>query len=75
MLDFRKLLLPLDLEEPSLAAIRQAAVLTRHFHSEVVILHTFRPFSAFGAAQGKSLRRCSGGTSSALTRQSGFTNR
>jgi nucleotide-binding universal stress UspA family protein len=48
MLDFRKLLLPLDLEEPSLPAIRQAAVLQRHFHSEVVILHTIRPFSALG---------------------------
>ena len=48
MLDFSKLLLPIDLREPSLAAIRQAAVLARRFHSEIVILHTIRPFSYLG---------------------------
>jgi nucleotide-binding universal stress UspA family protein len=48
MLNLNKLLLPLDLEEPSLAAIRQAGVLARHFRSEVVILHTIRRFSHLG---------------------------
>jgi nucleotide-binding universal stress UspA family protein len=48
MLDLRKLLLPLDLEEPSLAAIHQAAVLARHCHSEIVILHAIRPLSYLG---------------------------
>lgn len=47
MVDFRKLLLPLDLDEPSMPAAHQAAQLARHFHSEVVILHVIRPFSHF----------------------------
>jgi nucleotide-binding universal stress UspA family protein len=51
MLNFKKLLLPLDLEEPSLTAIRQAGVLARHFGSEVVILHTIRRFSDLGLSK------------------------
>jgi len=51
MLNFKKLLLPLDLEEPSLAAIQQAGVLARHFSSEVVILHTIRRFSDLGLSK------------------------
>jgi len=45
--DFRKLLLPLDLDQPSLPAAHQAAALARHFHSEIVILHVVRTLSYF----------------------------
>lgn len=48
MLDFKKLLLPLDLEEPSLPVAHQAAALARHFHSEIVILHAIRRLSYLG---------------------------
>ncbi len=60
MLNFKKLLLPLDLEEPSLEAIRQAAMVARHFHSEIVILHTMRPPSHLGLSKeefAKTLKR------------------
>ena len=48
MLTFTKILLPIDLEEPSLPAVHQAAALARHFHSEVLILHVIRPLSYLG---------------------------
>ena len=48
MLEFKKLVLPLDLEEPSMAAVHQAALLARHYHSEIVIVHAIRPFSYLG---------------------------
>lgn len=48
MLEFKKLVLPLDLEEPSMAAVHQVALLARHFHSEIVIVHAIRPFSYLG---------------------------
>ena len=48
MLDFGRILLPLDLEEPSLPAVYQAAALSRHFHSEILILHVIRPLSYLG---------------------------
>jgi nucleotide-binding universal stress UspA family protein len=43
MLDFSKILLPVDLEEPSLPTIHQAAQLARHFHSEIVMMHAVEP--------------------------------
>jgi nucleotide-binding universal stress UspA family protein len=48
MLDFNKILLPLDLEDPSLELVHQTAALARHFHSEVLILHVIRPLSHLG---------------------------
>jgi nucleotide-binding universal stress UspA family protein len=39
MLNIRKILLPVDVPNPSLEVVRQAAMLARHFHSEIVILH------------------------------------
>jgi nucleotide-binding universal stress UspA family protein len=48
MLTVTKILLPLDLEEPSLPPVHQAAALARHFHSEVLILHVVRPLSYLG---------------------------
>jgi nucleotide-binding universal stress UspA family protein len=48
MPSFTKILLPIDLEEPSLPAVHQAAALARHFHSEVLILHVIRPLSFLG---------------------------
>jgi nucleotide-binding universal stress UspA family protein len=47
MVDFQKLLLPLDLDEPSMPAAHQAAQLARHFDSQVLILHVVRPLSHF----------------------------
>jgi nucleotide-binding universal stress UspA family protein len=48
MLDFSRILLPLDLEEPSLPAVHQASALSRHFHSEILILHVIKPLSYLG---------------------------
>jgi len=48
MLDFGKLLLPLDLEEPSMPAVQQAAALAHHYGSEIVIVHAIRPLSYLG---------------------------
>src|SRR5579872_2224705 len=39
MLNLRKILLPVDVPLASLNVIRQATVLARHFHSELVMLH------------------------------------
>src|SRR5208337_896951 len=39
MLNIKKILLPVDFPLASLAVMRQAATLTRHFHSEIVLLH------------------------------------
>jgi nucleotide-binding universal stress UspA family protein len=51
MLTVSKILLPLDLEEPSLPPVHQAAGLARHFHSEVLILHVVRPLSYLGLGE------------------------
>ena len=45
MLNIRKILLPVDFPNSSLAVIRQAAALARHFQSEIVILHCVTPRS------------------------------
>lgn len=47
MLDIKKILLPLDLEESVLPSvvIRQAAALAHHFHSEILVLHVVRPLT------------------------------
>jgi nucleotide-binding universal stress UspA family protein len=47
MLSFKKILLPLDLEESVLPAIviRQAAALAHHFQSEVLVLHVVKPLT------------------------------
>jgi len=39
MLNIKKILLPVDFPNPSLSVIHQAATLSRHFHSEIVMLH------------------------------------
>ena len=51
MLDFSKIVLPLDLEEPSLPPLHQAAALARHFHSSLLLLHVVRPLSSLGLHQ------------------------
>ena len=48
MLTITKILLPVDLEQPSLPPVHQAAALARQFHSEVLILHVVRLFSYLG---------------------------
>jgi nucleotide-binding universal stress UspA family protein len=45
MLDIKKILLPVDFPNPSLAVLQQAATLARHFHSELVMLHVATPLS------------------------------
>src|ERR1019366_8468343 len=47
MLNIKKILLPLDLEETVLpvVVIRQAAALAHHFHSEILVLHVIRTLS------------------------------
>ncbi|MGD0280984.1 MAG: universal stress protein [Dissulfurispiraceae bacterium] len=39
MLNINKILLPVDFPNPSLRVVHQAAILARHFHSEIVMLH------------------------------------
>ncbi len=51
MLTVSKILLPLDLEGPSLPPVHQAAGLARHFHSQVLILHVVRPLSYLGLGE------------------------
>ncbi len=38
-----KILLPVEVPEARVNAIRQAAFLARHFHSEVILLHVVAP--------------------------------
>jgi nucleotide-binding universal stress UspA family protein len=45
MLDIKKILLPVDFPNTSLAVLQQAATLARHFHSELVMLHVATPLS------------------------------
>ncbi len=51
MLNIKKILLPLDLEDTSLpvAVIRQAVSLAHHFHSEIIVLHVVTPLT-YGSA-------------------------
>ena len=53
MLAMNKIVVPVDFSEGSAGAARQAAALSRHFHSEVVLLHVQRPLNyAVGALDG-----------------------
>ncbi len=45
MLSIKKILLPVDIPITSLDVIHQAAMLARHFHSEIVMLHVVTPLS------------------------------
>jgi nucleotide-binding universal stress UspA family protein len=47
LLNIRKILLPVNLQETALpvALIRQAAALAHHFHSEILILHVVKPLT------------------------------
>jgi nucleotide-binding universal stress UspA family protein len=45
MLNIKKILLPVDFPITSLDVIHQAAILARHFHSEIVMLHVATPQS------------------------------
>ena len=47
MLNIKKILLPLDLQETALpiGTIRQAVALAHHFHSEILLLHVVKPFT------------------------------
>ena len=53
MLSFNKILLPVDLQGSSKQVVHQAAVLARHFHSEIILLHVVTPLSySAGALEG-----------------------
>jgi nucleotide-binding universal stress UspA family protein len=45
MLKIGRILLPIDFQDPSKRVVHQAAVLARHFHSEIVMLHVVTPLS------------------------------
>ena len=47
-MDFARILLPIDLEQPSLPAVHQAAGLARLFHSELLIVHVIPRLSYLG---------------------------
>ncbi len=42
---FKKILVPVDLPSISTGVVHQAALLARHFHSEIVLLHVVTPLS------------------------------
>lgn len=82
MLNIKKILLPLDLEESALpaAVIRQAAALAHHFHSEILVLHVIKPFTYMVgsetalklierdvAAEAEKLKECLGSELSGLS--------
>lgn len=53
MLNISKILLPVDFQDTSKRAVHQAAVLARHFHSQIVMLHVVTPLSySVGALEG-----------------------
>jgi nucleotide-binding universal stress UspA family protein len=45
MLNIKKILLPVDFPDTSLPVIHQAALLARHFHAEVLLLHVVNPIA------------------------------
>ena len=45
MLNIKKILLPVDFPETSLPVIHQAALLARHFHAEIALLHVVSPLN------------------------------
>ena len=45
MLKIGRILLPIDFGDPSKQVVHQAAVLARHFHAEIVMLHVVTPLS------------------------------
>lgn len=53
MLNIKKILLPLDLEQTNLpaAVVHEAAALTRHFHSEVLVLHVVEPLTFLAGSE------------------------
>lgn len=53
MLNFKKILLPLDLEESELpaAVIRQASFLARRFQGEILVLHVIRPLTYLAGSE------------------------
>jgi K+-sensing histidine kinase KdpD len=58
MLNIKKILLPVDFPNPSLAVVHQAATLAHRFHSEIVMLHVVTPEShAAGVPDDSHLHR------------------
>ena len=47
MLNIKKILIPMDLQEINLTLVvlRQAALLARHFHSEIILLNVVKPWT------------------------------
>jgi nucleotide-binding universal stress UspA family protein len=53
LLNIKRILLPLDLEQPNLpvAVVHEAATLTRHFHSEIFVLHVVEPLTFLAGSE------------------------
>lgn len=53
MLNIKKILIPLDLQEINLTlfVLRQAALLARHFHSEIILLHVVKPWTYIAGSE------------------------
>ena len=53
MLNIKRILLPLDLEHTNLpgAVVHEAAALTRHFHSEIFVLHVLEPLTFLAGSE------------------------
>src|SRR5579872_5242214 len=70
MLKFERILLPVDLQDAAKGVVHQAAVLARHFHSEVVLLHAVTPLSyAGGMLEGSYVPYSLGDLQAELLRQ------
>ncbi len=53
MLNIKRILLPLDLEQTNLpgAVVHEAAALARHFHSELIVLHVVEPLAFLAGSE------------------------
>jgi nucleotide-binding universal stress UspA family protein len=53
LLNIKRILLPLDLERTNLpgAVVHEAAALTRHFHSEIFVLHVLEPLTFLAGSE------------------------
>ncbi len=60
MLSIKKIVLPVDFPEPSLGVVHQAAVMARHFHSEIVMLQVVDVLAATAGWNEEKLKQSLG---------------
>jgi nucleotide-binding universal stress UspA family protein len=70
MLDIKKILLPVDFPNASLAVLQEAATLARHFRSELVMLHVATPLSHAAGVPGSPAELASWDLLAEIIRQS-----